>query len=231
MSIRNLRDQDKPREKIEKFGIENLTDSELLAVILRSGGSDNSVLELSQELINKFGDLKTLVQQDIQTLINFKNIGKAKASCIRALGEIALRIQQRFDEEKIVIKDPFKAFEYIKRDFFGKNKEYLYVICLDARHKVISKSIVSIGILNETLAHPREIFHLAISKNAESIILIHNHPSQDPTPSKEDVQVTERIIKAGIILGITVIDHLVVCDHDFRSIKNLMSASKGGENI
>lgn len=225
MKIKDLQKEEKPREKMVEKGSEVLTDVELLAIIIRSGGKDASATGLSRELILKFGNLKKVLSADIEQLKNFKNIDIAKATSIKAVEEISKRYLTPFKEDAIKIKSPKDVYDLIRKEVINKEEEYLFLICLDSRNRLISKEVISKGTINETLIHPREIFKKALNKNAYSIILVHNHPSNEPDPSDEDIKVTKRIFRAGIDMGIPLTDHLIVTSNDFMSMKaqNLIS--------
>lgn len=220
MKIKDLQKDEKPREKLQNSGPDSLTDVELIAVILRSGGKDESVMELSRELLNVFKGIKGLLSADIEELIKFKNIDVAKATSIKALEEISKRYLNPDKTKEIRIRTPKDIFDLVRKEVLNKDQEYLFLISLDTRNKLISKDIISKGTLNETLIHPREIFKKALTKNACSIILVHNHPSNDPTPSEEDIKVTKRIFRAGVEMGIPLTDHVVVTGTDFLSMKS-----------
>jgi len=225
MKIKDLQKEEKPREKMVEKGSEVLTDVELLAIIIRSGGKDASATGLSRELILKFGNLKKVLSADIEQLKNFKNIDIAKATSIKAVEEISKRYLTPFKEDAIKIKSPKDVYDLIRKEVINKEEEYLFLICLDSRNRLISQEVISKGTINETLIHPREIFKKALNKNAYSIILVHNHPSNEPDPSDEDIKVTKRIFRAGIDMGIPLTDHLIVTSNDFMSMKaqNLIS--------
>ncbi len=227
MKISQLPEEDRPREKLIAKGAEALSDAELIAIILSSGGKDSSALELSQKMIKEAGSLSDLLNLPIQKLMRNKYLGKVKAVRLSAAKELINRynIPQKGG---VKISGPNEAFEYIKPSFFGKETEHLYLISLNSRNTPIKKSLVSSGTVNETLIHPREIIRTAVMDNAVSIILAHNHPSGEPNPSIEDLEITHRIQEACRIVGITLVDHLIVCDNSFSSMRaqNLL---KGGE--
>lgn len=225
MKIKDLQKEEKPREKMIEKGSDVLTDVELLAIIIRSGGKNNSATNLSRELILKFGNLKNVLTADINQLTRVKNIDIAKATSIKAVEEISKRYLTPLRDTATKIKSPKDVYDLIRKEVLNKEEEYLFLICLDSRNRLISKEVISKGTLNETLIHPREIFKKALNKNACSIILVHNHPSNESDPSDEDIRVTKRIFRAGIDMGIPLTDHLVVTNNDFTSMKaqNLIS--------
>jgi DNA repair protein RadC len=216
-----------PREKMIEHGAASLSDSELLAIILRSGGRKLPVIQLASNILDEFGGFKGLIDIDSNQLKTFPNVGEAKATAVKACIEIALRIKFYQNEKKPVIKSPQDVFDYVRKDLFGKQQEHLLLLTLDTSGKVISKDLVSVGTINETLIHPREIFKKALSLNSAGIILIHNHPSGNSQPSEEDLKVTERIMRVGVDMGIPLLDHLIVTDKDYSSIKIINL--KGGD--
>ncbi len=230
LSLNNLNLQDRPRERLLKQGAAALTDAELLALVLRSGGKSSSVLVLAHKILNEFGGLLGLFTTDIAKLIKLENIGIAKATSILALAEICMRVKFVTNTKNPVITGPKDIFTLLRKEFYGKTKEHLYLVSLDSRNKVISADLVSIGTLNESLIHAREVFRIALTKNAASVILVHNHPSGDPTPGNSDIEVTERMNSAGQILGIAVLDHVVVCNDSFASIKAMNVFDKYGSS-
>ncbi|RJR27473.1 DNA repair protein RadC [candidate division WWE3 bacterium] len=232
--IKDLNKDEKPREKILTLGPKALSEEELLALIIRSGGSDESAIELSRRIIKESGGLKNLTTKSIQQLMSIKNINLAKAACIIAGFELGIRSADERTENPRV-KRPEDVFHLIKAELYGKSKEYLYLISLNTRNRLISKDIISIGTVNETLMSPREIFRQALSRNAVYIVLAHNHPSQETTPSEEDILATKKTQQIGFLLGIPLIDHLIVCNDKFTSMKSLNQletkklSQKGGE--
>lgn len=221
LTVKTMCASDRPRERLLNSGAPSLSDAELLSVILRSGGEGDSVLLLSSRLLAEYGGLKNLFQTDISQLMKIKNIGFVKASCVKAAYELALRFNKNIDIELPLMQKPQDIYDVVKSDIFGKKKEYLYLISLDSRNRMISKDLVSIGTIGETLVNPREIYRQALIKNACSIVVVHNHPSGNPSPSPEDLLVTEKLISAGASIGMPLVDHLIVCDTQFVSLKAL----------
>ena len=233
LKIQDLMDYDKPRERLLSAGAASLSDRELLAVVLRSGGKSGSVISLASTILSDLGGFKGLMTADIHQLLGYRDVGIAKAASIKALGEISLRVQSLEEIRKAKMQCPLDVFNLLRKDFYAKSKEYLYVVSLDARRYVISRSLISIGTVSETLIHPREIFMQALFKNAVSIVLAHNHPSGDPNPSFQDISITKRVARVGVVLGIPLVDHVIVANDQFVSMKasNYLSATalKGGE--
>lgn len=227
MKMSQLPEDDRPREKLINKGADMLSDAELVAIILSSGGKDSSVLELSQKMIKEAGGLSDLLNLPMQKLMDNKYLGKVKATRLAATKELINRYNNP-QRGGMKISGPNEAYEYIKPSFFGKETEHLYLISLSSRNTPIKKSLVSAGTVSETLIHPREVIRTAMMDNAVSIILAHNHPSGEPNPSIEDVRITKRVQEACQVVGIGLVDHLIVCDNSFSSMRaqNLL---KGGE--
>lgn len=225
LRIRDLQTKEKPRERLVEHGPGALTDAELLAIILRSGGAKLSSLDLANYLLRDFNGLKGLMNTRYEELVRVKDMGPAKATCIKALAEIVLRVNFAAGPEKVKIHGPKDVFEHLRKDVYGLEKEHLYLLILDSRNYLISKELISIGTVNETLIHPREIYREAIYKNATSVILAHNHPSGDTAPSEDDIRVTGKIAEIGRLLSIPLIDHIVLSNDSYTSLKarNLFS--------
>lgn len=235
--IKDLNKNEKPREKLSNKGISALTDEELLALVISSGGKNISAVDLSREILKTHGGLHSLVNLDLESLTSIKHINNAKASSILAACEIGLRICSKKGGNLNRINSPQDVFDLIRKDIFQKDKEHLFLLSLNTRNMLLAKDLISIGTVNETLIHPREVFKKALVRNAVKIILVHNHPSNDPNPSDEDIKITEKVAKSGKQIGIPLIDHVIVCNNDYVSLKaqNIFDTykfkSKGGERI
>lgn len=233
--IKDLNQNEKPREKLLKMGAVSLTDEELVAIVIGSGGKGMSVISLAREAIKTAGSLRNLVDTEIEQLMAIKYMSIAKTCAIKAAVELGLRISMTEKSEKKLITKPEDAYQQVRKILFNDKQEKLALICLNARNKVISIEIVSTGSLNETIVSPRNIFKKALDKNASSIILAHNHPSNELEPSTEDIATTERIFLLGQEMNIPLIDHIIVSDNSFCSLKMLnlinsdYSKRKGGE--
>jgi DNA repair protein RadC len=219
--IKDLDSKNKPRERLLEKGSESLSDIELLAIIIRSGGSGLSVMDLSANMLKKYQTLQNLFEADVNQLVKEKYVGPTKAVTIKAVAELAKRAYLTQNKSSRLINNPEDAFKVIKKDLFGKKQEYLYLISLDSRKNLISKDLICIGSINETLIPVREIIRKALIKDAVNVILAHNHPSNNPTPSHEDILVTEKVAKACILSGIALIDHIITAGNDYVSIKSL----------
>ena len=170
--------------------------------------------------MSRFGNLRGVADASIEELTQINGIGLAKAAQIKAAVELSRRLEGPADEgRKPAIKSPEDVVTIVRSQLKGKKKEHFLVLCLDTRNRLINCKPVSMGGLNTSVAHPREVFKEAISSSASSVILAHNHPSGDPEPSKEDIELTKRLAKAGEIMGIDVLDHIIVCDKSYLSLK------------
>lgn len=219
-TVHDLPLSERPRERFFKLGSEALSSQEILALILGRGTKGESVMVTAQKLLSEFGNLKNIAAASVEELTKIKGIGPAKAAQIKAAFELSRRLENSFDEgPKITVKSPDDAIKAARSQLKGKKKEHFLVLCLDTRNHLINTHQVSIGSLDCSIVHPREVFKEAISSCAASVIFVHNHPSGDPTPSEDDIKLTKRLIEAGEIMGIEVLDHIIVCDRDYASMK------------
>jgi DNA repair protein RadC len=233
VSIREIPSKERPRERLERLGVRSLSDAELLAILLRSGGPDMGVLDLSMTLINDFGGLRELLFADFNQLASIRYLGSAKVSCLKAVGELAKRCISRENEDRTKITKPSAVFELIRPRVLGKDKEILFLISLDLNQKLIKTNIVSIGTLSQTLSDCREVLRAGLINNAVSIIVAHNHPSGSVSPSKEDKYFTKQLAKAAPMVGLVLLDHVILTSDSFFSFKSeglLNLKKKGGEN-
>lgn len=213
--LHDLPKQDRPREKLIKYGPNKLSNHELLAIILGSGRKGKNVLELAKEVLRKINK-EELLTTDVLTLKKQVGIGLVKACQLISCFELGKRFLK--EKKSTLIMKPEDIWREMK-EIRGNKKEYLVIFYLDVRNQVIRKEIISIGSLNSSLIHPREVFEPAVSHLAAQIIISHNHPSGDPSPSEEDIEVTKRLIQVGEILGIEIIDHVIVTEKEFFSMK------------
>jgi len=211
---------ERPRERLFKLGSEALSAPEILALILGRGIKGESVMMTSQKLLSRFGSLKGVANASVEELTQTRGIGPAKAAQIKAALELSKRLEVDVDDKpKRVLKSPEDVAAEMRGRLKGKKKEHFWVICLDTRNRLINCKPVSIGSLDTSIVHPREVFKEAVSSSAASVIFVHNHPSGDPEPSREDIELTKRLVKAGEIVGIDVLDHIIVCDKSYLSLK------------
>ncbi|WP_338102742.1 RadC family protein [Methanolapillus millepedarum] len=216
--MKDLPVNERPQERLLKSGPESLSNAELLAVILRTGTKNRNVLDLCQQVLSEYS-LKKLSRLSVSELKKTHGIGEAKACQIVSLFELSRRLESYTEEPKRLIKSPEDIFSFIYPKIREEKREKFIVLCLDTKNRVIREEVISIGSLNASIVHPREIFRPALMESAAAIVLIHNHPSGDPTPSPEDLDVTARIAGCGHLLGIEVLDHIIVGDGCFLSLK------------
>ncbi len=199
-------------------GAQNLSDAELLAILLRTGKKGKSVITVAQELIKQHTNLAVLASKPLQTLTKFEGIGKDKAATLLAAFELSRRIESQqkwFSNKKITSpEDIAEIFIPLLRD---EMKERFIVVCLNSANKIIKYEVISVGSLNSSIVHSREVFQAAIENNSASIILMHNHPSGNTEPSNEDISITKKLVEAGKILDIPVFDHLIIAGNKFTS--------------
>lgn len=219
LKIKDLPVNERPRERLLRYGAQTLSNTELIAVILGSGIKHENIVILSSRLLKDNNGLNGLLNLSIDELKNVKGIGLSKASQLVALGEISRRYKSYKSGEDRKITKPSDAAEYLMDDMRYLKQEELRVILLDTKNKVISVKEISRGSLNSSIVHPREVFCEAIKKHSASIIICHNHPSGDPMPSSEDINVTNRLVKCGKLLGIDIIDHIIIGNGAFISLK------------
>jgi len=211
---------ERPRERLLKLGSEALSAQEILALILGRGIKGESVMVTSQKLLSRFGNLKGIANASIEELTQISGIGQAKAAQIKAAVELGKRLEDdAIETQKSIVKSPADVAALVRSQLKGKKKEHFLVLCLDTRNRIINCRPVSIGSLDTSIVHPREVFKEAVSSSAASVIFVHNHPSGDPEPSGEDIELTKRLAKAGEIIGIDVLDHIIVCDRSYLSLK------------
>lgn len=218
-TVRDLPRQERPRERLQKFGPEALSAQELLALVIGRGIPKKSVMNIAQELLAKFGNVKAISQATIEELSQIKGIGLAKAAQIKACFELGKREELEPELKNFDIKDPEAVVKAIRASIKDKAKEHFKLILLNPRNKIIGISTISIGTLNASLVHPREVFKDAITHSAASVVLAHNHPSGDPEPSEDDLKITQKLVESGKILGIEVLDHIVIGKNNFCSFK------------
>ena len=217
-TIHDLPADERPRERLVKFGEQALSAQELLQLILGRGVAGESVAVTAQKLLTQFGSLQKLSEASIEELSSIKGIGLAKAGQIKAAFEIGRRLSTQIAPYKSKeLTSPEAVAKLIKSKIKNYNKEHFYLISLNSRNHSIGE--VSIGTLNANLVHPREVFGEAIKSNAASVILVHNHPSGDAEPSEDDLTITKRIIEAGKIMGIDVLDHIIITKSKVFSFK------------
>lgn len=219
MMIRDVNIADRPRERLLRQGAKSLSNQELLAILLRTGTKEESVLVLANRVLSTFERLHHLKHATIEEMVAIKGIGEVKAIQILAAIELGRRLSQKQNDDKYTVRSPQDAAAYLMPDMTSLSQEHFVVLFLDVKNQIIHKKTIFIGGLNASIVHPREIFREAVKRSAASIICAHNHPSGVPTPSPEDIEVTKRIQEAGFIIGIELLDHVIIGDHQFISLK------------
>ncbi|MFJ7646200.1 DNA repair protein RadC [Lysinibacillus sp. NPDC097279] len=217
--IRDVHLADRPRERLLRQGAKSLSNQELLAILLRTGTKEESVLVLANRVLNTFERLHQLKHATIEEMVAIKGIGEVKAIQLLAAIELGRRLSQKQNDDKYTVRSPQDAAAYLMPDMISLSQEHFVVLFLDVKNQIIHKKTIFIGGLNASIVHPREIFREAVKRSAASIICAHNHPSGVPTPSPEDIEVTKRIQEAGFIIGIELLDHIIIGDHQFTSLK------------
>lgn len=222
-TVKELPMEERPYEKCEQFGTSCLSDAELLAVIIRTGTHTQTSVELAQHILTDSGGFLGMQKRSLQQFQKIKGIGRVKAIQLQCIGELSRRIAMTKKGERVLLDSP-KAFadyfaDYFMEDMRMRNTEILRAVFLDTKQGMIKHMVISSGTVNMSVANPREIFLEALRYEAFSICLLHNHPSGDPTPSKEDIFATRRIHDAGKLLGIQLIDHIVIGDKCYVSLR------------
>jgi DNA repair protein RadC len=226
LRLRDMPAQMRPREEFDRIGAENVSDALLLALLLRTGSSGMNVVEVSQHLLSSFGSLTALARASVRDLQAIDSIGPVKAQMIKAAMELAQRLTRESVGEKPMITTPEQAAAVLRERARILQHEVFWAMMLDTKNRLIGEpQRISEGTLNSSLVHPRELFKRALQHSCAAIILAHNHPSGDPTPSAEDIKVTRQLIAAGEVMGIKVLDHIVIghrrtaSDTDFLSLR------------
>ncbi|WP_078556898.1 RadC family protein [Bacillus alkalicellulosilyticus] len=217
--IRDVPTSERPRERMIQEGARYLSNQELLALILRSGTKEESVLQLAQKVLHHFDGLSLLREATINELVQIKGIGSAKAVEICAAIELGRRATAYQTEERVVIRSPEDVANYVMEDMRSLSQEHFVILLLNTKNHVLHRQTIFIGSLNASLVHPREVFKESFRRSAASIIALHNHPSGDPGPSREDIEVTKRLAECGKLLGIELLDHIIIGDRKFVSLK------------
>jgi len=217
-TIHDLPKEERPRERLVKFGEQALSTQELLQVILGRGIAGESVAVTAQKLLTQFGDFQKLSGASIEELSAIKGIGLAKATQLKAVFEVGRRVSTQTPSYKSKeLNDPEKVYRLLKNKLKDYHKEHFYIIPINSRNFSIAE--ISIGSLNASIVHPREVFAEAIKNKAASVIFAHNHPSGDPEPSEDDLIITKKLVESGKILGIEIIDHIIITKSKFFSFK------------
>ena len=211
--------RDRPREKLARFGAGALGDNELVAIVLGQGGARASALDLGNLVLAAVGGVAALGRTEHAELMRIHGIGAARAAQILAAIELGRRSVAHPTGDRAQMTSPRAVAEYLLPQYGNRRVEQFGVLLLDTKHRVLRSTVLSIGTLDASIVHPREIFREAVAGNAAAIVLFHNHPSGDPEPSREDTRLTERLVAAGVLMGINVIDHVILGDARYFSFR------------
>ncbi len=225
LTIKEMPEESRPRERLERSGSGALSNQELLAITLTTGsvtgGKKYTAIDLATQLLKRYESLKGVAQADFAQLTEVSGIGPAKACQIMAAFELGKRVAMFSGNSKPIIRQPTDVFDYFRDQMSLLTKEVFRVVVLDTKNRVVKEQVISEGTLNASIVHPRDVFRIAVVHSAASVILLHNHPSGDPTPSQEDVSITKRLVEVGKIMEITVLDHIIIGGGKFISMKEL----------
>jgi DNA repair protein RadC len=211
---------DRPREKLERVGVGGLGDNELLAIVLGHGVPRASALELANAVLDAAGGLHGLARATTDDLRRVPGIGAARASQLIAAVEAGRRTLLRMRRERLQFMSSRDAAEFLVPQFGTRPVEQFGVVLLDTKHRLLRTTLLSVGTIDASIVHPREVFRAAASAGAAALVLFHNHPSGDPTPSDDDIALTKRLVRAGDLMGIPVLDHVIITENRFCSLKD-----------
>ena len=218
VKIKDIPIADRPMERLIQYGVETLSNEELIAIILKTGTKGNSAKELSSILLSRIGGIKKLSDINYEYLNKFKGIGKSKACILLSTIELSKRINKEVDTIKnIKLNNSEVVYKFYKDKIGDKKQEYFYCVYLDNQKRVIDDKLLFIGTINYSVVHPREVFKEAYLLGASAIICVHNHPGGNPFPSKQDIEVTNNLLEVGKILGIKLVDHIIICKEKYYS--------------
>jgi DNA repair protein RadC len=217
--MKTVAPHDRPREKLQRLGAGTLGDNELVAIVLGHGRPNQSALDLANMLLAGIGGIEALARARVDDLCSLPGIGPARAAQVLAAVELGRRTLTRAGRQRVQITTPRTAAELLLPLYGNRSVEQFGVVLLDTRHRVLRTTVVSIGTLDASIVHPREIFREATAAGAAALVLFHNHPSGDPEPSPDDVKLTQRLIAAGVLMGIDVIDHVILGDVRYCSLR------------
>jgi DNA repair protein RadC len=217
--IKEMPKDERPRERLVSQGVQALSNEELLAILLRTGSQELSVIELSKKVLYHLHGLEDLKNMTVQELLTIKGIKLAKATTLIAAIELGRRLSRQVKVSKYKIQSAFDIYELVRSEIAHLEQENFVVIYLNVKGEVIHKETIFIGTINQTLIHPREIFKPAIKLAASAVVFCHNHPTGDATPSKADLEATNKLMEASSIVGIDLVDHVIIGRDEYYSIK------------
>jgi DNA repair protein RadC len=217
--MKGVAPHDRPREKLQRLGVATLGDNELVAVVLGSGRAAANALDLANAILSRSGGIEGLARARHDELTSVPGIGAARAAQVVAAVELGRRTLTRAGRDRVQVTTPRAVAELLLPLYGNRPVEQLGVVLLDTKHRVMRTTVVTVGTLDASIMHPREIFREATAAGAAAIVVFHNHPSGDPEPSQEDIALTHRLIAAGVLMGIDVIDHIILGDVRYCSLK------------
>jgi DNA repair protein RadC len=221
VAIKEMPSEERPRERLQRYGAQALSTAELLAIVLRTGTKERSAIGLAEHLLSVHGGLRGVANASVDELALVKGLGPVKGVQIAACVELGRRLAAHTDDSRPCIRTPEDVAHLLMPKLRDARKENFVALLMDTKNRVVKEVIVSVGTLDASIVHPREVFKDAVASSAAAVIVAHNHPSGDPTPSPEDRQVTARLCEAGRVMGIEVLDHVVVGDGRWVSLKQL----------
>lgn len=219
VNVRDMPTEERPRERLLYYGPQSLSTSQLLAIILRTGTTRDNVIELASKLLTKYGGLGGLMRAELSELSQEYGLGLAKSAQLKAALELGRRLGMLQPDEKYKIGSPLDAANLVMAEMTYLDHEQMRILVLDSKNQVVENSHRYSGTVNSSVLRISEVFRPAITRNCPGVIVCHNHPSGDPTPSKEDLMVTEQLVEAGKLLDIELLDHIIIGDHRFVSVK------------
>ncbi len=224
LTIKELPTEERPYEKLEKYGAEILSNAELMAIIIKTGTKAETSVEVAQKILKEYGedsDLTFLHDISLEELTCIKGIGRVKAIQLKAAIQLGKRIASSASQNKVFIHSPADVSKLVMEELRYLKQEHFKILMLNIKNRVLKQNSITIGTLNASIVHPRDVFSEAIRIKCASIILVHNHPSGDPEPSQEDIEVTKRLVESGKILGIDVLDHIIIGEGKYISLKEI----------
>ncbi len=223
LMIKDILDEERPRERLIKYGKENISNEELLSIIIKTGTKNYSVKSLAQIILNKYKSIENLRSATINSLTEIKGIGKVKAIELVASLELGKRVYYNISRQSVILNNSTKVYDYFKNLFYNELQENFYAIYLDSKSKLITYKLLFKGTLNTSCVHPREVFKYAFLESAYSIIVMHNHPSGNSDPSNVDVELTNSLFNIGKIMAINVVDHIIFGNNEYYSFYEIMN--------
>lgn len=217
ITIKDLPPEQRPRERLLSQGADKLSDCELLAILIGSGSSGENVMDLAGRLMADFGSLGGIHEAGNNQIARLKGLGRARVARLKAALEAGARSQAQRIRSGVPVQGSKDVYQHFRQELSGKKREVFLCVLLDTRHCIIRSEEISVGSLNESIVHPREAFKRAVRESAHAVIFVHNHPSGNPEPSPQDRNLTRRLVQAGQVMGIIVLDHLIVCKEQYYS--------------